>query len=89
MTEFQRRILAYLVGKGGTAHRYDIMCDLAPPDSRSAKRGISQQAARAVGAWTAPMIKHGWVKSVNAAGYYAHHEITAAGREALRKGAPS
>lgn len=88
MTDFQRRILAYLdASPNGRRWRVKIMEDLAPPDSIAAKRGSSQNAARLVGAWCNPLIENGLVRLVHHrdSGYYMAHEITDKGRVTLRE----
>ena len=85
ITPFRRRILAYLDQKGPSS-RIDIMCDLSPEGSTAVIRAIPQSAARLVGAWAAPLIRDGLVRVVySQRGFYQHHEITDAGRRAVRE----
>lgn len=92
LTSIERRLLAYLDQHGAT-HRSHIAADLSPDDSRTAKHQNGSNGA-------VPLIVGGWAKRLKAAGLvrenrdyrsnaYISHEITAAGRAALRKPEPS
>lgn len=90
----ERRLLAYLDQRGPT-HRREIVVDLAPDDSRigwrrdrnaNALRGSDGGVSLLMGAWARRLIKRGWVQQVDdPQGWYRHHEITPAGRRALRE----
>ncbi len=89
MTSIERRVLAYLNQRGGTARRQEVVCDLAHPDSKLGRgivRGSNGGTPRIMGRWCARLVKDGLVKVVTTRdGFYDHHAITEAGRKALRQ----
>ena len=84
----EKRVLAYLDQRGGKANRYDLVPDLSDPDSRIGRGNLNGSNAgipRIMGAWCRRLAKGGLVREVRRIdGYYGHHEITEAGRSALR-----
>lgn len=89
MNSIERRVLAYLDQRGGSANREAVVCDLANPDSnlgRGYVNGSNGGVPRIMGAWCHRLIKRGYVREVrDDAGSYRHHRITDSGRKALRE----
>jgi DNA-binding MarR family transcriptional regulator len=85
LTPFRLRIMWYLDQKGPT-HRGLIAQDLSPPDSSMARGCYAKgNGARLVGAWTAPLVKHGLIKVIeDGNGFYREHALTDKGRKILR-----
>ncbi len=82
----ERRILQHL-DQRGSARRVDMVFDLAREGSLIRRRGTlgPASAARLFGAWSKRLSERDFIKTVRCAhGYYRHHEITPAGRRALR-----
>lgn len=90
----ERRVLTFLDQRGPT-HRRLVVFELASPDSKIGRaRDIggllgggssSNGEALIMGGWVKRLVKWGWVRSVTrSGGFYRHHEITSAGRVALR-----
>jgi len=98
LTPIEGRLLAYL-DQRGPSDRRKIVCDLASPESRAARgfqNGSNGAAPLIVGKWGKRLVAAGWVKINRSrpwrrpcgtvlAGYYESHEITPAGRAALRE----
>lgn len=101
LTDHERRVLAYLDQRGGSAHRANVVADLAQRDTTARyQRAIGPQAAALImGSWCKRLGRAGYVQvrhvpsrlSTRGGGtktlhFYDRHEITRAGTEALRGG---
>lgn len=88
LSNLERRILGYLDQRGGSADRRAIVCDLAPPDSiigMGHVNGSGGHLAMLFGAWSRRLKRDGLIRERSQDnGFYDCHEITAAGRAALR-----
>lgn len=88
LTNIERRVLRYLHQHGGSAHRHDIVADLADPDSRIG-RGILNGSNAAIplifGRWAKRLLSEGAIKEVrHAEGQYRQHKLTALGEMMVR-----
>lgn len=91
----EKRVLAYL-DQRGPSHRERVVVDLASAESDighrrdnkwGAVRGSNGATPLIMGAWCRRLVKEGLVRQVRSDDHYwayRHHEITDAGRRALR-----
>lgn len=87
LTPIEKRVLQYLDQRGGCANRQNAVLDLASPDSKIHKviNSTGGHLAMIFGRWTSRLRKAGLVdERLRDDGYYSHHQITAAGRKAMR-----
>lgn len=99
LTPIEKRVLGYLEQRGPT-HREKVVVDLAGPNSMIAARakysksgcgfvrGSNGATPLIMGKWCKRLEAEGLVRNVRDREYhYRHHEITTAGRAALREAA--
>jgi DNA-binding MarR family transcriptional regulator len=95
MSPIEKRVLGYLDQRGPT-HRSTVVCDLASPQSRIGRNGGRHNGSNGatpmiMARWCHRLIKDGLVREVREYrhNWYQHHEITDAGRKALRSATPT
>lgn len=88
LSAFERRVLAYL-DQRGASHRRDLAADLSPSDSRTARfqNGSNGAVPMLVASWCRRLKANGFVRENREylTNFYISHEITSAGRSALRE----
>lgn len=85
LTLIERRVLSYL-DQRGPSHRAHIAGDLAAEGTNTAvhQNGSNGAVPLIVGNWCRRLKASGLVAECRQDGFYRHHEITPAGRAALR-----
>jgi hypothetical protein len=88
LTEIERRVLQYVEQRGGRANRQDAVLDLASPDAKIHRviNSTGGHLAMIFGRWTYRIRRAGLIRECTRdGGWYSHHEITDAGRKAIRE----